>query len=418
MTSTLRRYVHPSTTSPSCVLDVWAEASPLSRWTGRPLLKNLRFRLSFLETGITVIGGRSQLEVLTEVVDAYVRGKLTSIPTPPPNPYSISLTSVGTLCHRLQFGSLQAEQSEAGLLSPVTLSTLQLFDLAACLEQCSTEVMALPDLTPLTALTAQFRGPLLNSPALRSAALVIFTVGATLTAVRVLQTPTSSSTASAPTAQADNQRVALQPGEPQANQPGPIPTILPGPTVAATPFDPFTVETPDVSAASPPLPTLKVTPPSPAAEALPPPPPASSLPGAPSPSPAPQAQAQAQQPSIESAPDNASSGTTSSGYTLRAAPERNLIIDSVARLQEQLQDRWTPPAEANGPLDYRVSVSASGAVQEVTPLTPIARTYRDSLPLTPLPTTLDNSAGGAIEVLYLRLAPDGQIQVSRSPLRP
>lgn len=38
----LRRY-----TPPTCRLELIAKSSPLSRWAGQPVLKNLRFRLSF-----------------------------------------------------------------------------------------------------------------------------------------------------------------------------------------------------------------------------------------------------------------------------------------------------------------------------------------------------------------------------------
>ncbi len=413
MTATLRRYVHPAD-APSCILDIWAEASPLSRWAGRPLLKDLRFRLRFLEAEVVVMGNHSQLERLTEMVDAYVRGKLTSIAKPQPNIDGLELSSVGALRHRLQFGSLSAEPGQkASPLEPIILSTLQLFDLVACLEQCTAEVTALPEIHSLTTRTGHLSGPWFKVQALRSVALVVVTVGATLTTVRLLQdNRPSAQEASAPAAaRPESKRQALRPSSP-AVTPRPLPTVVPGPTPPTqTPFDPFTVETPDLSEL--PLPAVTNVPPPPPALPPPPPvPPASSAPAAPPSAQQPEVALAPSDPVARSAPGSA--GTNQDRAVASSPGRRNrLLIDSAARLQQQLQGSWLPPPNLAAPLDYRVAVSPNGAVQEVAPLSESAQTYRNLLPLTPLPS---NFGAGSPEVLYLRLNPDGRVQVSRTPL--
>ncbi|HEY9646328.1 MAG TPA: DUF4335 domain-containing protein, partial [Chroococcidiopsis sp.] len=72
--SVLRRY-----TPPTCTLDVSATRSPLSRWTDRPVLNQLRFQLSLDDPRVlddrhvTLTGDRTQLEALCEVVADYVQ---------------------------------------------------------------------------------------------------------------------------------------------------------------------------------------------------------------------------------------------------------------------------------------------------------------------------------------------------------
>ncbi|MEB3213442.1 MAG: DUF4335 domain-containing protein [Leptolyngbyaceae bacterium] len=72
--SVLRRY-----TPPTCTLEIVADQSPLSRWSRQPILKNLRFRLSLdgphlpSDQHVTVQGDRPHLDLLCDVVDAYVQ---------------------------------------------------------------------------------------------------------------------------------------------------------------------------------------------------------------------------------------------------------------------------------------------------------------------------------------------------------
>ncbi len=80
-TSVLRRY-----TPPTCTLEITAIGSSLSRWSSRPVLKNLRFQLSFddpqllPEQQVKVRGDRPELEALGEVVETYVQRLLDLSP--------------------------------------------------------------------------------------------------------------------------------------------------------------------------------------------------------------------------------------------------------------------------------------------------------------------------------------------------
>jgi hypothetical protein len=180
LNSVIRRY-----TPPSCTLEIWAQSSPLSRWLGRNVLKELRFELHFLESQlpgenqVSIRGDREQLEALSNAVTAYVQKLLQqsaesfwisflepqqsnagldepespdipSIPTSPqPLPSfstqaqdeGIYLECSGHLTHQLFLGSLAPSYG-----SCIQLSLLQLFDLATALDEYSADVMALPNL--------------------------------------------------------------------------------------------------------------------------------------------------------------------------------------------------------------------------------------------------------------------------------
>lgn len=72
--SVLRRY-----TPPTCTLEVVAKNSPLSRWAGQSVLKDLRFELRFddprklEDERVTIRGDRTELEILTDAVHRYVQ---------------------------------------------------------------------------------------------------------------------------------------------------------------------------------------------------------------------------------------------------------------------------------------------------------------------------------------------------------
>lgn len=77
-TTLLRRY-----TPPTCTLELYAQQSPLSRWTSRPVVRDLRFRLHLDDPRLpdeqrtTLQGDRQQLEALHAVVETYVQAQLT-----------------------------------------------------------------------------------------------------------------------------------------------------------------------------------------------------------------------------------------------------------------------------------------------------------------------------------------------------
>jgi hypothetical protein len=175
--SVIRRY-----TPPTCTLEILAKTSPLSRWAGRTLLKELRFKLSFddprmiQERAVVISGDREQLQMLCDTVNNYVKDFLQrsterlSFTTKQSsldfnnhnsdgNSHEIQvkkeidsapqlkndnciLRSRGMLNHELFFGSLASETS----VSKVELSATQLFDLANVLDRYRTEIEAVPNL--------------------------------------------------------------------------------------------------------------------------------------------------------------------------------------------------------------------------------------------------------------------------------
>jgi hypothetical protein len=76
--SVLRRY-----TPPTCTLQIMAKSSPLSRWLGQSVLKDLQFELRFddprkpEDERVTIRGNAEDLEVLYDAVNSYVQDFLT-----------------------------------------------------------------------------------------------------------------------------------------------------------------------------------------------------------------------------------------------------------------------------------------------------------------------------------------------------
>jgi Domain of unknown function (DUF4335) len=182
--SVIRRY-----TPPTCTLEVLAQSSPLSKWMGKSVLKDLRFELRLddprlpEEGRIAIRGDRDQLEALHAAVSSYVQEFIHKSPEnfreyySPDNhnrglgldnqtltdssnnssqtntiiPFNrensrnnIHLEPGQNLTHNLFLGSLASHTS-----APVIqLSLLQLFDLATALDEYSSDVMALPNLNP------------------------------------------------------------------------------------------------------------------------------------------------------------------------------------------------------------------------------------------------------------------------------
>ena len=230
-TAVLRRY-----TPPTCTLEVTASGSALSRWAERPVLKNLRFQLSFddpklmPDQQVMVSGDQSQLEALHTAVSDYVQqlvgrpasavqwepslwpaqtsgqtGVQTDAQTDaqtdtqtaqladgpqqlPPLEPEVSIEPHGLLSHELRLGSLA--NSESG--PAIRLSVLQLFDLANALEDYHTESFSLPvaEQTWLTQLPRRW-------PAAAAAILALGATGAMAKFVLDISRPVAL-TASAP----------------------------------------------------------------------------------------------------------------------------------------------------------------------------------------------------------------------------
>jgi Domain of unknown function (DUF4335) len=228
--SVLRRY-----TPPTCTLEVAAKSSPLSRWAGKSITKDLRFELRFddprqpEEQRVTIRGNAQDLEMLSDAVNSYIQQFLASssaqlslnqgsatngnaapdhqangnpnahfLPivnqSPQTTPQSpdgsrIELTSSAnspqsfqrrtTLDIFLQAKGLLSHELFLGQLATaesgqsVDLSVSQLFDLATALDEYAAEITALPKQN--NALSWKKAPPAWTS----AAAMVLVTVGVT-----------------------------------------------------------------------------------------------------------------------------------------------------------------------------------------------------------------------------------------------
>ncbi|MFE1748101.1 DUF4335 domain-containing protein [Coleofasciculus sp. H7-2] len=242
----LRRY-----TPPTCTLEIQAKDSPLSRWAGQPVLKHLRFELSFddprqpEDRRVSIRGNRAQLESLCEAVSTYVQDFLQQSPrpqpvahqmpvgepmvaaaapaqaatilSPPESPHFQTFVPYiqprGLLSHDLFLGHLATEETG----SVVTLSALQLFDLATALDEYNAELVALPPLN---------RTQWLKNPPLwtRTAAIFLLGVGITAATLKLLNQPSPTVISSAPAPTASPSTPAQVPGSTEVL---PVPTTTP-----------------------------------------------------------------------------------------------------------------------------------------------------------------------------------------------
>ena len=184
-------------TPPTCTLEVTAKASPLSRWTRTPTIKSLQFLLSFdslaqrARESVEIYGDETQLSALTETVTQYIQTVLASRPTDLPlspseqidsllpsaeDSGAVALRPRSLLTHELLLGNLATAQSGPSLVLKVS----QLYDLATALEDCTADLQQLP-----TFIAAE--RPVVM-PFLRSAALVLLTVGLGTATWRLFQT--------------------------------------------------------------------------------------------------------------------------------------------------------------------------------------------------------------------------------------
>ena len=266
----IRRY-----TPPTCTLSVLAEKSVLSRWIGKPTLKQLSFELHFddprlpEEQRLIIRGNHDQLEALCIAVTNYVQELLQKSPekfwvisqakessiasdasqTQDFNDSSrhhildsystqiqgseIHIQPGNRLTHDLFIGSLATKASG----DVIQLSLLQLFDLATALDEYSADVLALPNLNP--------EGSAHSLPAwVPIAAVLVLAVGLTpVTWQYANSMRKKQQTAKKPTPASE--KIALQPS------PSPYVPPLPTPSPLLTP--------PDSLLSSPPRPPLGST---------------------------------------------------------------------------------------------------------------------------------------------------------------
>lgn len=454
----LRRY-----TPPTCTLELIAQQSALSRWAGQPVLKHLRFHLSFDDPRlpdsqwIRIKGDRNQLEALTEVVSTYVQRFLSQTGVPgslapaslssetgmayggasssvgmavasrepsvatigAANPYGISLQPRGLLSHELALGSLATTESGP----TIQLSTSQLFDLATALEEYSTDVLALPSLSQPSWLAA--------SPTwARVAAVALIAIGLSTSVLRLLDGSYTPQTASAPTSSqgassSDQQQIALQPAPPS-------PTVTPAPggvpPLASTQKLPPPPPPGSLKPIPPGLPTVTVPQQAPISE-LPPPAP-TELPAPKTPSPDRMAARPLQIPAEPLESGNNAASDRQAAATLRASGETQGAgartaaaaprpsgtafdtIPQVAEARQYFQQRWNPPEGLDQTLQYSLILSSDGSIQRIIPLGQVAGDFvdRSGIPLVGEPFVSPPKAGQTPRI-RLVLMPDGKVQV-------
>lgn len=273
--SVIRRY-----TPPTCTLEVLAQSSPLSRWMGKPVIKQLTFELRFddpalpEEQRVPIRGDRDQLEALCDAVTTYVQEVLQQSPesfwfsfsalqdstkvsdnteltdfqqapllaqttnsfTSPSSGSKIYLESNSYLTHNLYLGSLANQASG----SVIQLSVLQLFDLATALDEYATDVLALPTLNQNSSVV--------SFPTWAAvAAMLVIAVGLTPLTWQYASNLRQKQVQTAKTAPSPESQVAIQPSSspsfpapqtqltPANNSPLPLASVTPLPPIGNLP---------------------------------------------------------------------------------------------------------------------------------------------------------------------------------------
>ncbi|NET56166.1 MAG: DUF4335 domain-containing protein [Symploca sp. SIO2E6] len=372
--------VERSYTPPTCTLKIRAKSSPLSRWVGQSVLKELGFELSFddprqtQEQQVTIQGNRADLEMLSEAVNGYVQNLLESsaksmplllpmtngnhdqkslslvesgltppilladqeseealdkldnsslVPSFPSNPKLLTLKSATPFSPiYLEPKGLIAHNLFLGQLATqesgpvIELTVLQLFDLATALEQYATEVVALPTLSQPGQKTLPVWA--------RAAAALVLAVGVTTAGFKLLEQSNTNEQAAAPQAEQDSSTK-----EPKKETPL-LTKVPPAPT-------------PTLVAPSPPAATPKLLPP---ARVTPPPPEAGS-PG----------------PVISNSPPPVSTGRT----TTIIQPQSSAPITSQAPVRSQTPIISQAPVRSQTPIISQTPVSSQTPVIRQTP---------------------------------------------------
>jgi Domain of unknown function (DUF4335) len=431
--SVLRRY-----TPPTCTLEIAAKQSPLSRWTGKLALKNLRFRLSFDDPRVsddqwvTLRGDRNQLEALSDAVASYVQRFLSQSSTvgePVANPIGIGLQPKGLLSHELSLGTLATETSGAA----IPLTSTQLADLASALDEYAAEATALPNLVR----PAWLQSP--NWAAIAAGGLVAVGIGASL--LQGLDRQKSATTATAPSPSSADQRLALQP--PVAPSPSPSPLLGPvplaslpavppgGAPIAPPPIAP-SASAPNSTASTIPNVTVNQTaqpaPASVSVNELPAPAQANlprgldSIGSGTSVAPLPGSSTLEKQRAIErgspsaaqaepAAPDPAPPPINDAAKAAARAQE-SPSLDLNQEVQTAFSQSWQARADLTEALQYRVELAADGTLQSITPFNEAARSRSEIMVKLPavgskLTAPLKGGTGATLQVF---LEPSGQVR--------
>ncbi|MGJ3244982.1 MAG: DUF4335 domain-containing protein [Elainellaceae cyanobacterium] len=491
--SILRRYT-PST----CTLEIMAKESPLSRWTGQPTLKQVRFQLSFdgphlpTDRHVAVQGDRDQLDRLCDIVEEYVQDLLRQSPAQFDTLLSLtstesralslgdthrsqngqiddrplhgvshaggmSLQPAGALKHALSLGELATSESGPS----VTLSTLELFDLANALDEYQADTLSLPAFE-------QARQHYFSNNWLRVAAVLLLTVGVTATVTQFLP---NSSTTNLQTADSldnsDDQSGSDDIARSANDDPTSDETLSESaevnlgleqtPSGEAAPFSdlaqpPRPGSSPNSASENRPpqqrqpsnggsSPSRSQQPPNlvpsipPQLSAIPPVE-RSDRPNSPSASgdiasndtasssaaesaPLPSSATMSRQPSAPGEPRSSDPQQSESRISRSAAdglPNQAVLgdpntIPQLEEIRDYFRDRWQPPESLTRNLEYRLMLNADGSIERIVPLGPTAEDYidRTEMPLRDEPF-VSRIQGGHMPQIRLILGADGDVQ--------
>lgn len=172
---------------PTCLLEIQTERSPLSEWQSQTVAQNLRFQLRLDgKYNKTLKGNQQQISYLIEAVTIYCDRWLAQ-------------ENFDSLDHVITVPKL----------SPLKLSTLQLFDLYESLELCASEVVILPNLV----LEVRRFSP----NWLKILASAIAVIGVSFGAVRLVSRDQPSFQMASPATDSSPDTVAIQPDKSEVN---------------------------------------------------------------------------------------------------------------------------------------------------------------------------------------------------------
>ncbi|MEO0409444.1 MAG: DUF4335 domain-containing protein [Cyanobacteria bacterium P01_A01_bin.135] len=453
----IRRY-----SPPTCTLELRAKTSPLARWTLRPVLKGVTFRLSFdspqrpQDDHLQVSGVQEQLTAIAASVQDYVQQMLGRSPqqfapqlqsvsqaasseepgaivsnsqnsqhpaqtTGNPAPVAV-LQPLPSLQHRLQL-TLAPRPTVA-----IALSTLELLDLADALAAYGKDgVVALPAAPPrpwvgpavAAVLVAGLTGtlvPLLLSQSRQPEVAESQAVDSASDA------PAELDSAEAPVvAKADDPPPSLPeltlplPSDPTAPAPAPLESAPPVSAPPAPSQRSAAVPRADNSAGGPPVNPQR---PAPAARS------SSSLPEAAPVAPIPRTAAGEATPNLpaelpaelrsippleEPAPPPSRQERQLSAAQPPGAPSTTGPNQVARQVQARLQERWQPPGDLQQSLEYRVTVAPDGTLQRVTPIGDTARAYLPQITVLQIGEAIGSPTGTASPSIRLVLRQDGQV---------
>ncbi len=467
--SVLHRY-----TPPTCTLQVVAYSSPVSRWVGRKVVKELHFDLRFddprsptdKQFGIT--GDRPQLEALHTTVTNYIQELLNLSPedfaalgqeTPSATPVdvegdvwlmpaddlspatpqveqvtaqseSFTLKPATKVAHNLFLGSLAT--AETGQF--IQLSVLQLFDLATALDEYANDLVALPTYSS-NAQTSS--APLAWA---NIAAVLLLGVGVTAVGLQVFNSPNS------PQQTASNLKNRPKPiNSPQvALAPSPFPTLSPAGILPPPPNNSaISANSGANRAISSPssVPVPQTITPGSKPNALPPQPivinpvgqssttvtiprasnrVAASTKASPSPNlkdNSPSSIAIKNVPVVQTRETTTTSSQDNDAATKPAPPQtaatRTAFVTNpqVVEVSNYFNQRWEPPSSLRSSLEYSIVLDVDGSIQVIEPYGLASRTYLDR---TGMPLIgerfVSANQNGQSPRIRLRFNPNGKVQ--------